>query len=91
MNESVILQDLILTKLPKNKKLIVFSYGDIYQNETNFSIPIILKEIFKEKPEYFLSFFNIKNSFLSLLICVRNIFNQSIGYLCYNNYVKERG
>ena len=51
MNESVILQDLILTKLPKNKKLIVFSYGDIYQNETNFSIPIILKEIFKEKPE----------------------------------------
>ena len=40
---------------------------------------------------YFLSFFNIKNSFLSLLICVRNIFNQSIGYLCYNNYVKERG
>ncbi|WP_223155814.1 Tn7-like element transposition protein TnsE, partial [Campylobacter concisus] len=60
MNESVNLQDLILTKLPKNKKLIVFSYGDIYQNETNFSIPIILKEIFKDKPEYFLSFFNLK-------------------------------
>ena len=40
---------------------------------------------------YFLSFLNIKNSFFSLLICVRNVFNQSIGYLCYNNYVKDWG
>lgn len=40
---------------------------------------------------YFLSFFNIKNSVLLLLICVRNVFNQSTGYLCYNNYVKDWG
>ncbi|MGG7074527.1 hypothetical protein U5B43_09830 [Campylobacter sp. 9BO] len=48
MNESIDLQDLELSGLPKNKKLIVFSYGSIYQYQTNFKIAIILKELYKD-------------------------------------------
>lgn len=60
MNENVNLQDILLTKLPENKKLIVFSYGDICQNETNFNIPLIFKELQKDEPKYYLCFFNLK-------------------------------
>ena len=63
MNESVDLQDLTLTNLPKGKKLIVFSYGNIYQNETNFNIAMIFKELYKEKPEYFVRYLNLKEMF----------------------------
>ena len=44
-SETVDLLDLTLTALPKDKKVTVFSYGSIYQSETNYSIAIISKEL----------------------------------------------
>ncbi len=63
INESVDLQDLTLTNLPEGKKLIVFSYGNIYQNETNFNLATIFKELYKEEPEYFVRYLNLKEMF----------------------------
>lgn len=55
------LEDFSLTYFPKNKRVMVCSYGNIYQQETNFKIALILKEINKKKPEYFLTYINLKD------------------------------
>ena len=34
------LEEFLLTYFPKNKKIVVFSYGNIYQQETNFKIAL---------------------------------------------------
>jgi hypothetical protein len=55
------LEEFSLTYFPKDKKVVVFSYGNIYQQETNFKIALILKEILEENPEYFLVYINLKD------------------------------
>lgn len=55
------LEDFSLTYFPKDKKVMVCSYGNIYQKETNFKIALILKEIDKKESEYFLTYINLKD------------------------------
>jgi len=62
-SEAVDLLDLTLTTFPKDKKVTVFSYGSIYQSETNYSIAVILKELYQENPAYMVSFINLKELF----------------------------
>jgi|GEM_PF-920012 len=54
------LNDFTLTYFPKDRDVVVFSYGNIYQTETNFKIAIILKSIDSDIPEYFLVYINLK-------------------------------
>lgn len=61
MSLEVELSDLSLTYFPVNKKVIVYSYGGVYHKETNFKIALILKEIDKENPEYFMTYINLKD------------------------------
>ena len=55
------LEKFSLTYFPKDKKVLVFSYGNIYQKETNFEIALILKELIPSNPEYFLIYINLKD------------------------------
>ena len=55
------LEEFLLTYFPKNKKIVVFSYGNIYQQETNFKIALILKELDVLIPQYFLVYINLKD------------------------------
>lgn len=55
------LEEFSLTYFPKNKKVVVFSYGNIYQQETNFKIALILKELDVLIPQYFLVYINLKD------------------------------
>jgi hypothetical protein len=55
------LEEFLLTYFPKNKKIVVFSYGNIYQQETNFKIALILKELDVLNPQYFLVYINLKD------------------------------
>jgi hypothetical protein len=53
------LDEFLLTYFPKDKKVMVYSYGNIYQQETNFKIALILKEMVDNaEPEYFLRYIN---------------------------------
>ena len=36
------LEEFSLTYFPKDKRVVVFSYGNIYQQETNFKLALIL-------------------------------------------------
>jgi len=58
--EDIELNDFTLTYFPKDRDVVVFSYGNIYQTETNFKIAIILKSIDSDIPEYFLVYINLK-------------------------------
>ena len=55
------LEEFSLTYFPKNKKIVVFSYGNIYQQETNFKIALILKELDVQIHQYFLVYINLKD------------------------------
>ena len=55
------LEEFSLTYFPKDKRVVVFSYGNIYQQETNFKLALILKEMLEENPEYFLVYINLKD------------------------------
>ena len=56
------LDEFLLTYFPKDKKVMVYSYGNIYQQETNFKIALILKEMVDNaEPEYFLRYINLKD------------------------------
>jgi hypothetical protein len=55
------LEEFSLTYFPKNKKVVVFSYGNIYQQETNFKIALILKELDVQIHQYFLVYINLKD------------------------------
>lgn len=55
------LEEFHFTYFPKNKKIVVFSYGNIYQQETNFKIALILKELDILIPQYFLVYINLKD------------------------------
>lgn len=55
------LEEFLLTYFPKNKRIVVFSYGNIYQQETNFKIALILKELDVLIPQYFLVYINLKD------------------------------
>ncbi|MGE4381995.1 MAG: Tn7-like element transposition protein TnsE [Arcobacter sp.] len=55
------LEEFYFTYFPKNKKIVVFSYGNIYQQETNFKIALILKELDVLIPQYFLVYINLKD------------------------------
>lgn len=54
------LNDFLLNDFLKNRKVVVFSYGNIYQTETSFKIAIILKTIDSEESEYSVSYINLK-------------------------------
>ena len=62
-SETVDLLDLTLTAFPKDKKVTVFSYGSIYQSETNYSIAIISKELYQDNPAFMVSYINLKELF----------------------------
>ena len=62
-SETVDLLDLTLTAFPKDKKVTVFSYGSIYQSETNYSIAIISKERYQDNPAFMVSYINLKELF----------------------------
>lgn len=55
------LEDFSLTYFPKDKKVMVCSYGNIYHQDTNFKIALILKEVNQIKPEYFVTYINLKD------------------------------
>ncbi|RXJ84076.1 hypothetical protein CRU90_06660 [Arcobacter cloacae] len=55
------LEEFLLTYFPKNKKIVVFSHGNIYQQEINFKIALILKELDVLIPQYFLVYINLKD------------------------------
>ena len=55
------LEEFYFTYFPKNKKIVVFSYGNIYQQEINFKIALILKELDVLIPQYFLVYINLKD------------------------------
>ena len=56
------LNDLTLTYFPKDRKVVVFSYGNIYQTETNYKIALVLRSMdISDKQEYFLVYINLKD------------------------------
>lgn len=60
MEEPKELNDFTLTYFPAERKVVVFSYGNIYQSETNYKIAIVLKSIDREISEYFLVYLPLK-------------------------------